>query len=123
MGTPRDGLPIAAPSGTPHPPSMAHPHLPAAQSSLLPQVRRACREYSWEGDWRSLSLPVGTGASGPVRAGGCGRKSQTISQRRAQAAQNGSGGQWGAMHTEGLIPLGWAINTHTSHTQTLSPSC
>ena len=34
MRTPRDGLPTPSPSGTPHPPAMAHPHLPGPEQRL-----------------------------------------------------------------------------------------
>ena len=45
------------------------------------------------------------------------REKKSNHQPEQSAGSTGwSWGQWGAMHTEGLIPLGWAINTtHLTH--------
>lgn len=62
------------------------------------------------------SLPVGTRASGPVGAGGCGKKRRrAVSQR---GAARGSSGKWGAC-TQLSDPT-WQGNKHSDISHTLS---
>lgn len=113
---PSHSLSLGDTTSTPHGPRQ--PRSPSSPEQLLTSGRAGVWGVQLLGDQpgltRSLSLPVGTGASGPAGAGGCGRRRWAVSQ--SGAADGSSREQRGAMHTGSLLPPGWAINTHTSHT-------